>query len=293
MTPTLELREVGWLFEATASSTLSLASHAQRVGLVGNWQPLFRALLGQTRLTRGSAQFFGCDLGCAISDGVLGFALCDPELPPTFTVLEYLLHAARLTHGSRSRARQEASAALQRFELGALAKRELSRLAPFERRALGILAATLTSPPVVLLEAPLRDLEAPAADYVARLCAVASEHSRVIVSAPYPHSPSAERALLDACDELFVLEGGTLIAQGPPSTLFAPAQRYLITVKGSKIAAFAAALSGAGCTLDTRSPPGHFSVDLPLDATTDLLLDTALAHDLIVLELEPLYARPA
>ena len=292
MNPTLELREVGWLCDATVSSTLSMASHAQRVGLVGNWQPLFRALLGQTALTSGSAQIFGCDLGCAISDGVLGFAPCDPELPPTFTVLEYLLHAARLSHGSRSRARQEASVALQRFELGALAKRELSRLAPFERRALGILAATLTSPPVVLLEAPLRGLEAPTADYVARLCAVASEHSRVIVSAAYPHSPSAERSLLAACDELFVLDGGTLMAHGAPSALFAPTQRYLITVKGSGIAAFSGDLSDAGCTLDTHSRPGHLSVDLPPDATADLLLDSAVAHDLIVLELKPLYARP-
>ena len=286
--PTLELREVGWRGEGGASASLGFSSLAQRIGWVGDAQPLLRALLGQEPIARGTARILGSELGHAIADGVLGVAPCDPELPPTFTVTEYLEHAARLTHGSRRRALKDAALALSRFDLGGLAPRVLSRLAPFERRALGIVTASLTSPPVVLLEAPLRGLDAPAADYIASLCTRAGEHSRVIVSSGYPRTPSAERTLLDSCDELFVIEHGVLIAHGSPSAVFTPTRHYQITVKGAQIAAFSSALSAAQCKLSALAQLGSFNVELPPESSTDLLLDTALAHDLTVLDLEPL-----
>ena len=289
-TSTLELSRVAWPgADARSAPTLSAQSSAQRVGLVGAWTPLFRALTHQAPFASGSATVLGCPFEAALARGVVGFAPCDPALPAAFTVSEYLRHAARLTHGSPSRAAHEVRQTLERLQLGALAPRTLSRLAPFERRALGIAAAALTNPAVICLESPLRGLDAPAADYVADLCLEAARHSRLLVSSERPSTPSAERTLLDQCDDLLVLDDDGRLTRGTPEAIFAPSGRYLMTVKGSAIPAFAAALGAAHCRLAPGHAPGSYAIELPGDSTTDLLLDTALSHDLIVLELTPLF----
>ena len=292
-TPTLELREFAVRSFGTAwAAPISLRTNASRVGLVGDWEPFFQLLLGRAQGSGGSASVLGHDLESAIARGVLGFAACDPRLPASFTVSEYLRHAARLSHGSPSRAVHDAQRALDRFGLAELAKRKLAELALYQRRALGIALATLTAPPVVCLEAPLRGLDAPSADYVARLCLEAASYGRVLVSAALPRAPSPERSLLDACDELFVQKQGLLVAHGAPNDVFAARARYALTVKGEQISAFAQTLREAGVRLEPRARPGSFTVELPAEggASTDRLLDAALEHGLIVLELEPLFS---
>jgi len=287
--PTLELRQFS-LSSAGVSwgAPLNLHSRAQRIGLVGDWTPLLQLLTGRTRAVGGSAHVLDCALELAIARGILGFAACDVPLPGSFTVLEYLQHAARLSHGSAKRAAQDTQRALERYGLVELGKRKLAQLVPYQRRALGIALATLTDPPVVCLETPLRDLDAPAANYITRLCGEAATHARVIVSAALPPSPSPERTLLDGCEELFLVKRGTLVAHGPPGQLFAAGTRYAISVKGAQIAEFSRSLSEAGVRLEARARVGSFDVELPRGASSDRLLDAALQHGLIVLELEPL-----
>jgi ABC-type multidrug transport system ATPase subunit len=271
---------------------LNVRSQAQRIGLVGDWEPLFELLRGRAEVSSGRARVLGCELELALSRGVLGFAACDTLLPGSFTVSEYLQHAARLSHGSKSRAVHDARRALDRYGLAELAKRKLGELPHYQQRALGIALATLTAPAVVCLEAPLRGLDAASADYVARLCGEAAAHSRVVLSAALlPGSPSAERSLLLTCDELFVHKQGALVAAGAPSSIFAEGARYSLSVTGPRIADFSQVLRDAGVRLEPRSQGGSFSVQLPEqgNAGTDLLLDTALDHGLIVLELEPIF----
>ncbi|HEY3257186.1 MAG TPA: hypothetical protein VGJ91_24680 [Polyangiaceae bacterium] len=289
--PTLELRQFALRAAGAAWATpLSVRSEAARVGLVGDWEPLLELLTGRAQAASGSAQILGCPLESAISCGIVGFAACDVRLPGSFTVSEYLRHAARLSHGSQSRALHDTQRALDRFGLVGLAQRKLAQLALYQQRALGIALSTLTAPAVVCLEAPLRGLDAPSADYVARLCGEAAAHSRVLLTAALPSSPSAERSLLDSCDELFVLKRGALLSSGAPSAVFATGTRYSLSVKGRQIAAFSQALEQAGVRLEPRAQAGLFNVELPAAASnSDLLLDTALEHGLIVLELEPLF----
>jgi len=269
---------------------LNLRSNAKRIALVGNWEPLFQVLGGRAETAGGTATILDCTLEATVSAGILGFAACDPPLPGSFTVTEYLEHAARLSHGSASRAVHDTKRAIDRYGLTGLAKRKLAELALYQRRALGVALASLTTPKVVCLEAPLRGLDAPSADYVARLCLEAAAHSRLLVSADLPNSPSPERTLLDACDELFVLAGGELAAHGPPNAVFAAGARYSLRVKGTKIATFVDSLRTQGVHIEARTDADRFNIELPANANTDLLLDTALDHDLIVLELEPLFA---
>src|SRR6478735_10205046 len=197
---TLELRHFSLRSEGESWKVpLDLRSNAQRLALVGDWEPIFRVLSGRGARSSGSATVLGCSLESAISRGIVGFAGCDAALPGSFTVTEYLRHAARLSHGSKSRAAHDTTRALERFGLAQLSARKLAELPLYQRRALGIALATLTLPPVVCLEAPLRGLDAPSAEYIARLCLEAARHSRLLLSASLGVAPSPERSLLDAC----------------------------------------------------------------------------------------------
>jgi ABC-type multidrug transport system ATPase subunit len=286
--PTLELKDVAIRRAgAVLLSSLELSSRATMLGLVGDWQALTQVLTGKAQIT-GSARVLGHELRPALGEGILGFAPCDPPLAGRLSVREYLNLAAHLGHGSSARALVESARALQEYGLAELGARKLRQLAPFERRALGIAAAAVNRPPVVFLEAPLRGLDAQTADYVAGLCAQAAKHSRVIVSATFPSAPSPERALLEGCQELCVLSRGAVVAKGAPNQIFSPGTRYLLEVSGANLAAFAASLRDAGCGLTERDAPGRYAVELPKHGTSDLLLDAALAENLVVLELQPL-----
>jgi ABC-2 type transport system ATP-binding protein len=287
--PTLELRDAAVRRAGAAlTAALSFSSSAERLGLVGDWSALLQALTGLAQVASGSVRVLGHDLESALAEGVLGLSLCDPPLPLSFTVTEYLEQAARLSHGSASRAARDTRHALERFGLKELASRKLAQTTVFQQRAVGIALASLTSPPVIWLESPLRGLDAPAAEYVAKLCAEAGTSSRVILSMPFPSSPSAERSLLEACDELFLLERGLLVARGTPSQVLAPSGRYLLSLAGENRAAYEGALREAGCVVTARDQLGDYVIELPAHESTDVLLDTALDQHVIVLELEPL-----
>jgi sodium transport system ATP-binding protein len=289
---TLELRDVTIRRAGSALLTsLSVRSDAHRLGLIGDWEPLFQALTGRAQLSSGSAQLMGCPLERALSRNVVGFAPCDAPLPGSFSVLEYLRHAARLSHGSPARALSDSKRALEQYRLEELATRKLGQLALFERRALAIVCAALSTPPVLCLETPLRGLDAEPADYIARLCNEAAKRSRVIASASFPSAPSPEHALLDACQELCVLSRGALVGQGTPTQILAPSTRYWLSVSGAKAGTFSALLEAAGCRLRERDGLGRYLVDLPESGTSDLLLDAARASELVVLELRPLSAK--
>jgi ABC-type multidrug transport system ATPase subunit len=300
--PTLELDRARFRnADGTPSSELTLCSRAERIGLIGDWGVLFRALSGEASVTSGQARIFGLELRAALAQNALGVALCDPTLPNSFSAREYLEHAARLSHGSRTRAQNDARHTLADFGLTELTNKKISELPTYQRRALGLALAAVTRPAALCLESPLRDLDAASADYVARLCLHASERSRVIVSCAAATTPSPERALLDQCQELFALERGSLAAHGTPEAVFSSSSRYLVTLSGARDEEFARALGQAGCELTKQSSstvlaafvaPGarltRYLLELPEASSTDLVLDAALDSGMTVLELEPL-----
>jgi len=288
---TLELQDVVVRRAGAAlTAALNLSSSAKQVGLVGDWSGLLEALTGRAQIAGGSVHVLGHALESALADGVLGLGLCDPPLPGSFTVTEYLEHAARLTHGSASRAARDAKHTLQRFGLRELAARKLGQIALYQRRALAVALASVTSPEVVWLDSPVRGLDAAAAEYVARLCIEAGTSSRLILSMAFPSGPSTERSLLETCEDVFLLERGVLIARGSPGQVFKASGRYLLSLSGQNTAAYESALREAGCVVTTRAQSGEYVVELPGNGNTDLLLDTALDQQMIVLELEPVHA---
>src|SRR6187402_2150410 len=110
---TLELANVAFL--GSSAEPLSLSSSGRRLGLVGDWEPLFRAFLEPRAITQGKARVIGLEPSAALGSGRVGLALCDPALPVEFSVREYLEQAARLAHGSASKGSSEAQRSLDRF----------------------------------------------------------------------------------------------------------------------------------------------------------------------------------
>ncbi len=291
---TLELRAARFREGAEAlSESLTLRSEARAVGLIGEWGALFRALTGPA--IEGDARVCGVELRAALARGVAGFAPCDPELPPSFTVREYLEHSARLVDGSRARATTETARALDDFALAGIAAKKTSEIALQDRRALVLAAAALNAPAVCLLEAPLRGLDAAGQDRLVRACVKIAERSRVIVSCEPPTTPSSARTLLDGCGELFQLERGELVAQGTPAQVLASGARHHVTFAGARSEALEAALEAASIALTLRdegavngNPATRYLVTLPHDANAEILLETASNAGAVVLELQPL-----
>jgi len=287
---TLELDAVRFRESAGA---LTLRSNARTVGLIGEWGELFRACADGT--VAGEARVCGLPLGCALERGVAAIAPCDPELPPSFTVREYLEHSARLAHGARARAISDAERALESAGLAAISGQKLAQIALGDRRALVLSAAMLNEPAVCLLEAPLRGLDAATADRLLRVCSRIAERSRVIVSCEPPATPSPTRALLDACEELFRLEGGRLTAHGAPDEVLASGPHYRVTFAGSHSKSLEDALIAAGCWLSFRDqgavnghPATRYEIELPSGARPAAILDAAANVGVTLLELEPL-----
>jgi molybdate transport system ATP-binding protein len=239
----------------TLIDALSCAAQGPRLGLVGLWSGLFRLLAAQATLASGSVFVADQPAATAVRDGRAGVALADAPMPARWTALEYLRASARLAGLGRGDSRHAASRALESIGLAALGARRIAELAVPERRALAIAHAALGDPVLIALESPLAGLDERTAQWLGELSIAASRGRLLIVSATALGPASAERSLFDRLDELIVLEGGAVVAQGPPAHALAPADRWFVTVV-RQAALLAEKLAERGATVHVTRPGG-------------------------------------
>jgi ABC-type multidrug transport system ATPase subunit len=232
---------------------LSCRSEARTLGLVGDWSPLFRVLSCDARVTRGRATVLERPADSVVRGGIVGLALCDPELPARWTALEYLTESAALMgmSGAKSGARQ----ALNLLGLEALSQRRLGQLNPVERRALMLAHAWLGPPQALALEKPLSRLDEAAQRYLMELIFRAASSVKIMVSVESVAEVGVERALLDRAEEVLVLREGVVVAQGSAETAFSPSARFLISVS-KKAPLLAQRLVEMGCTVQVAQRDG-------------------------------------
>ena len=155
---------------------LTFTSRGARVLFVGDVTALFAALggvplsartglrerdgpPGDARIVSGRVRIAGRDVATGAHVELTGVAPLDPPLPPGWTFEEYLAWSARLS-GARPRLALElARATSDRLGVGPLRSRHLAGLGLAERRSLVICAAVLSSPRVLVAEAPLAGLD--------------------------------------------------------------------------------------------------------------------------------------
>ena len=172
-----------------------------------------------------------------------------PEQPPLYTdmtVREYLHFAAELK-GVRSKAKREEQieAAAGRTGLESVMDRLIRNLSKGYRQRVGIAAALLGSPKIIILDEPTVGLDPAQMIEIRALIHDLGQTHTVILSS---HILSEVQAV---CDQVLIIAHGRLIAQGTPEELAGRlAARGVIsaTALGSREAVVAAASAVPGLT---------------------------------------------
>jgi ABC-type multidrug transport system ATPase subunit len=290
MTVVFELSGAGFAAHGVElCGPLSARSEARCLGLVGDFDPLFRVLTQDAELSAGQATLAGSSLERALADGVASVALCDPPLDPRLDVLEHLTLAGRLSARSRREARADAAHSLEQLGLSPLAKHPLGSLSRLQTRAVGCAQATLGAPRVVCLQTPFAGLDAVSADRLRELLASVAERHALLFSLRELPALGPERCALDGCDAILVLRDGALRALELTREL---PTRYRVRATGN-LSELRAGLEAAGCGLSAA--PAHdvaatpaLLVELPAGANSGLLFAQAREHGATLLEVEGL-----
>ena len=284
---TLESKGDRLLFAGDVGALLSVLTGVPRAATTGA-----RALddgdappLGEALVVSGSLLLAGKNVGAGEHVATTGSAPLDPPLPAGWSALEYVSWSARLAGITRSAAARLALTALDRVGLGASAKKAATALALPERRALQLASAIVASPEVIIAEAPLGGLDGPAAAFVLRAVASATDGRRAVLSAARLEPGTPEGALCLGASHVVVLAGGEVALEGTPAKLFGAARLYALTVH-SNADRFREELGAAGIAL--RGGPRRFSVALPEGASTRQILVAAKAARAAVVELVPI-----
>lgn len=308
--PVLRLSEARIVVDdVVAVEQLSLLSQGDRVLLVGEVDELMSLLTGvsmsargrvkksaqiaasselpgKARLSRGEVFVCGRPVGAGGAHLVhAGVAALDPPLPRGFTAEQYLGWGARLSGVSKSASAELAVNALARVGLAQSRKRPVESFALPERRALLLAHAGVTSPEVIIAEAPLSGLEGAAAEFVLAAIAAVTLGRKAILSASRLSPASPEGFLAEGASYVAVIAGGALALSGVPGELLSGTSVYGLTVRAN-----AAALENELVQRGMRCSggPKHFSVVLPEGAGSRDILMAAKAAKATIVELLPL-----
>ena len=238
-------------------------------------------ITGYLSATEGTVKIEGHDIAEAPAQAkaCIGYL---PEQPPLYqdmTVTEYLLFVAELK-GVRKKAERRtavekvcAKAGLQGMEA-----RLIRNLSKGYRQRVGIAAALLGSPKVIILDEPTVGLDPAQMIEIRSLIHDLGKSHTVILSS---HILSEVQTV---CDRVLIIANGKLVAQGPPEELaekLAAKGSISATAQGSREAVLAAAKAIPGLTdlRVTAEKGGEVSFTAVSEAGTDLrgALSLALA----------------
>lgn len=273
---------------AVLLDALSFEAEGARVGLVGDFSPLFRLFSRNAVLARGSVHVLGCPAESAVATTRLGLAPGEPLLPEPWKVLDYLAASAGLMGLHRRAALRTARDALELLESGPLAKQKIGTLGTVERRIMLIAHAVLGHPPAVFLDRPLARLSDEGSAEVRAALERAAHGRRLIVSVESPAGVGAELNLLTTMDRIVVMRASTVVAVGPPEETLKPSPRCVV-VAARHTPALANALVERGLRVerpdDPESDAGRLVVHLPEGKTAMVIAEAALEVEAPLLEL--------
>ena len=174
---------------------------------------LLGLLLGLAVADEGSLEIFGAPVGRALAapDGVSGF-VDGPGLYPTLTAKQNLATLAALRFGNPLTAGVDE--ALEQVGLGGVADDKVRGFSLGMRQRLGLAAALLTRPRLLVLDEPSNGLDPAGKRYVhGVLRRLAAEGTTVVLSS---HRMDDLEAL---CSEVTVLAAGRAVFSGPVAKL--------------------------------------------------------------------------
>jgi ABC-2 type transport system ATP-binding protein len=240
--------------------------------------------MGEAYVAGGALDVAGMNAARRAHLPVVGVAPLDPPLPRGFKSIDYVLWSARLAGVDRRAAKELAGRALALLGLVKAQARALSSLALPERRVLVLAQAIVTSPEVIIAEAPLAGLDGSASDFVRRALEAAAAGRRLIASVTGTRPGSSEGDLAMSASYTAVMREGQLVLEGAPGDILLPSRTYAVTVP-TNAEGFRVALMERG--IEVRGGPTHFGIVLPHSASPVDILRAAWAVHAPVVELVP------
>ncbi len=183
---------------------------------------LFRTLLGLVRPTEGDATVMGGRMGDPRAMRRMGSMIETPRFPPFLTarqVLEWLGRA----HGGV--ARTDIDAWLNRVGLSEAADRRVRGFSVGMMQRLGVAAALMTRPDLVILDEPTSGMDPPGIQEMRALIRDLADRDGVTVVLASHQLQEVQRV----CDRVAILNRGRVVAEGLVSELTASGGRLRLT----------------------------------------------------------------
>ena len=237
-------------------------------------------ITGYISATDGTAEIDGCDIfdSPAEARAKIGYL---PEQPPLYTDMtprEYLAFAAELKGLPREQRKAAVEQCMERTNIADVADRLIRNLSKGYRQRVGIAAALLGTPKVIILDEPTVGLDPAQMIEIRSLIRDLGKTHTVILSS---HILSEVQS---ACDRVLIIAHGRLVAQGTPEELAARLTAkgtITATAQGSREEILAAAGTVPGLTnlTVTEEKGGEVSFTAVSTEGTDLrgALSQALA----------------
>ena len=174
-----------------------------------------RMLTGFLAPTRGRIEVLGVDRArnALAASRSIGYLPENVPVYPELTVREYLFFRARLKGLNRTQRRMRVEAVLEALDLASMARRQLGDLSKGYRQRVGVAAALLNEPPVLILDEPTIGLDpAQMRQFRALLVGLKEQHALLVSS----HILSE---LERVCDRVLMLHQGRRVALDEPARL--------------------------------------------------------------------------
>lgn len=184
---------------------------------------LFRALLGLIRPTAGDATLMGGRIGDPAAMRRMGSMIETPRFPPFLTARQVLEWLAR-AHGGVSKAK--IAAWLDRVGLTAAADRSVRGFSVGMMQRLGVAAALMTRPELVILDEPTSGMDPPGIQDMRALIRGLADNDGVTVILASHQLQEVQRV----CDRVAILNRGKVVAEGRVSELTASGERLRLAV---------------------------------------------------------------
>ena len=186
---------------------------------------LFRILLGLIRPTAGEARVMGGPVGDIHAMRRMGSMIETPRFPPYMTARQ-VLEWVSLGHG-QGVDRAAIAGWLERVGLNAAADRKVRGFSVGMAQRLGVAAALMTRPELVILDEPTSGMDPPGIQEMRALIrSLADDDGVTVVIAS--HQLAEVQKL---CDRVAILNKGRLSAEGAVADLVAGRERLRLTLR--------------------------------------------------------------
>ena len=220
-----------------------------------------RCLLGLVRPTAGRARVLGADVPAGLPSviGRVGSIVETPTFYPRFSGRFNLQLLARI-HGV---GRRTVAEALDRVGLGGRAADLVKTYSLGMKQRLGIAAALLKDPALLVLDEPANGLDPAGIKEVRDLLRRLGEEGRTVFVSSHQLAEVQQM-----CDRVAILSRGRHVASGSVTEVLARGRREALTVRLGDLEAGLAALTEAGFQASLEDD--HLTVGLPVDRAAEI-----------------------